>query len=200
MEFSSEVGRSTPPPSKRLGKLFLQVHKLLHSCTRALPQPPQKRKKKKKCAQFSHTCTCSQFFFPPLAGWRRLPVLFYLSCHIQSMNAPSQQVWTQLLNIQLPPALPSSHHRCRRPPSTLLVSSSSSSSSLPLAPSLPLQLSPALAAATTTTAAAAAAACLCAPLSLRGSPLMALHITLNHHNNKSTLTRRQTTIRGAGGR
>lgn len=32
-----------------------------------------------------------------------------------------------------------------------------------------------------------AASALCAPLSLRGSPLIALHITLNHHNNKSTL-------------
>lgn len=34
----------------------------------------------------------------------------------------------------------------------------------------------------------AAAAALRAPLSLRGSPLIALHITLNHHNNKSTLS------------
>lgn len=33
---------------------------------------------------------------------------------------------------------------------------------------------------------------LCAPLSLRGSPLIALHITLNHHNNKSTLSQKST--------
>lgn len=67
----------------------------------------------------------------------------YLSWYIQSMNSPSQQVWTQLLNIQPgSPTLPPKH--------------------LFFPPILPLQALPPYNAATTT------AAALRAPLSLRG--------------------------------
>lgn len=75
------------------------------------------------------------------------------------------------LNSPDPP--PSTHH-----PLSLLYSELSFS----LPPSVALHSSSAAAAS------AAAASALCAPLSLRGSPLIALHITLNHHNNKSTLS------------
>lgn len=128
---------------------------------------------------------------PPPAVFQRFPShTVCLSWYIQSMNTRSQQVWTQLLNIQ--PNLPS-----RSLAFSHIISSSSALKLSFLCPPLSLQwhsISSSILSysgslslySATNPAAAAAASALCAPLSLRGSPLIALHITLNHHNNKST--------------
>lgn len=117
---------------------------------------------------------------PLLLFLQRFPAhTVYLSWYIQIMNTRSQQVWTQLLNIQplrsflLPPSFTISAFSHLKLSLFPLVSRSSLSFSLPASVALH--------------SSAASASALCAPLSLRGSPLIALHITLNHHNNKSTL-------------
>lgn len=81
MEFSSEAGRFTLFPN---GKATSTASVQKHSCTRARV----------------HLCIRA-LVLSLSALLQRFPV--YLSWHIQSMNAQSQQVWTQLLNIQLPP-------------------------------------------------------------------------------------------------
>lgn len=90
-----------------------------------------------------------------------------------------------IFSSHLSPSLPSTtlNSPDRPPPPSL---------TLPPAPvlSLPLSLSPALP--------LPPLSALCAPLSLRGSPLIALHITLNHHNNESTLSQKKNPPRGDG--
>lgn len=86
-----------------------------------------------------------------------------------------------IFSSHLSPSLPSpTLNSPDRPPSSFSYSASSSSS---FPPSFALSSS-------------ATATALCSPLSLRGSPLIALHITLNHHNNKSTLSQKKTHLEG----
>lgn len=135
------------------------------------------------------TCTCSlslSLLLPTLLIYSGfLPHTLYVSCYIQSMNTRSQQVWAQLLNIQPHFLFLSISVFLHFKP--LLRFPSYSTSSL-VSPSFPLWR--------LCSSAVAAASALCAPLSLKGSPLIALHITLNHHNNKSTRSLRRITSRG----
>lgn len=64
---------------------------------------PEKDKTLENCV---HLCIhalapCLPLVPPPFALLHQFPVrTVYISCYIQSMNTRSQQVWTQLLNIQ----------------------------------------------------------------------------------------------------
>lgn len=166
MEFSSEAGRSTLLPNTKGNSSVhtsarTHTHTSSHSSTDT--QMTAEYEKTKPCP-FVHIYTyISSFFY--------CSFLFPLSASHGTFRAwtpESASLDTQLLNIQpyAPISCLSSH--LKLPPSSSLSRSI-------------LTLLPAQSAAT-------AASALCAPLSLRGSPLIALHITLNHHNNKSTLS------------
>lgn len=187
MEFSSEVGRSTffllllpfisvPSLPNSLGNFFLQVHKRTPAFLCSLSA----QKKNRKVASvffFASVHLFSGFLLPPF--FRRPPSCFLppLLCCCNSEHEGAESAG-------LDTAAEYSAASCSAFLLILLLAISlgshlqlpSSSSALPRSSRHRRR----------------------APLSLRVSPLMALHITLNHHNNKSTLTRRQTAVpRGA---
>lgn len=109
MEFSSEAGRSTLLPNGKGNSSVhtythkhTHTHECLHSCTDTHNISRQKTTYIHVLFRI-HALVLSFSFSLFL---RRFPVhTVYLSWYIQSMNTQSQQVWTQLLNIQ--PGAPS---------------------------------------------------------------------------------------------
>lgn len=96
MEFSSEAGRSTLlPNAEGNSSVHTCTHTFLHRCT-------HKNSQQNHAHLYAFTCTCSVSLSSPFFLTQWFPAhTVYLSWYIQSMNTQSQQVWTQLLNIQL---------------------------------------------------------------------------------------------------
>lgn len=131
-ECCSEAGRSTLLPNSKGNSS--DTH--MHSC-------PDARMKTHICRHLCiHALVLLFSPFIALLQWFHSHTVF-LSWHIQSMNTRSQQVWTQLLNIQ-PRALACPHHRCLLPPYTLLISPFSPAPIHSISACLPVYLSTAL--------------------------------------------------------
>lgn len=169
----------------------------MHSCTDA---------RARKKPEHKPTHICMHFFPPPVHAL------------VRSFSAPSPFALFTAVSLRLPLMPHSEHehpesasldtaaqysaprsHSCSPFLSPSLSSPTLNSPDPPPSTHYPLSLlyselsfslppSVALHSSSAAAASAAAASALCAPLSLRGSPLIALHITLNHHNNKSTLS------------
>lgn len=112
MEFSSEAGRFILSPNSE-GNSSVRTCTQTHSC--CIPAQKHTLKAKRGPTKTLHKNVCifphihaRVLSFPLVLTALSLLVFLqhfpahavYLSCYIQSMNIQSQQVWTQLLNIQ----------------------------------------------------------------------------------------------------
>lgn len=106
MEFSSEAATLLPNGEGNSSvHTCTQTHSRSHSCTDK--NRIQADETTQICLHFHIHGLVLSFSAPsPFAPLQRFPAYaVYLSWYIQSMNTQSQQVWTQLLNIQ--PCVPS---------------------------------------------------------------------------------------------